>query len=194
MRSAASGRLALSGIAAASRPGLAGRPRLARTAAVASIAGAVLAMSGCAPTEEGIVLEGADGEKYVVPEDAERPQYDSKEACIADITEQIAELERQGETIEDNPEDLCEDASAYAGGGYTHAWLGPIIFAGSRWNSPNVAGWSTVNSRGFAAPGSTLQADMVTRAPAGASTGDRTALSNGFGGSGKSGFGSSVGG
>jgi hypothetical protein len=151
-------------------------------------------MSGCTPPEEGIVLEGADGEKYVVPDSAERPEYDSKEACIADVTEQIALLERQGEQIDDNPEDLCEDASAYSGGHYTHAWLGPIIFAGSRWNSPNVAGWSTVGSGGFAAPGSKLQTDVVSRAPAGANTGDRTALANGFGSSGKSGFGSSVGG
>lgn len=188
MRSAASGRLALAGIAASTRP------RVRRTAAVLSIAGAVLAMSGCAPTEEGIVLEGADGEKYVVPDSAERPEYDSKEACIADITEQIAQLEQQGETIQDDPEDLCEEASAYPGGHYTHAWLGPIIFAGSRWNSTNVANWSTVNSGGFAAPGSRMQTDVVSRAPAGANTGDRTALANGFGSTGKSGFASTVGG
>jgi hypothetical protein len=192
--SPAASRLSLTGIAAANRPGVSTRRRLLRPAAVATIAGAVLAMSGCAPTEEGIVLEGADGEKYVVPENAERPEYDTREDCIADITAQIAELERQGESIADNPEDLCEESSAYAGGHYTHAWLGPLIFAGSRWNSPAVAGWSRVGSGGFAAPGSTLQPDMVTRAPAGAATGDRTALSHGFGGSGKSGFGSSVGG
>jgi hypothetical protein len=165
-----------------------------RTAAVVSIAGAVLAMSGCAPTEEGIVLEGADGEKYVVPDSAERPEYDSRESCIADVTEQIELLQQQGQQIDDKPEDLCEDASAYSGGNYSHAWLGPIIFAGSRWNSPNVAGWSTVGSGGFAAPGSTLQTDVVSKAPAGARTGDRTALAGGFGSSGKSGFGSSVGG
>jgi hypothetical protein len=192
--SAASGRLALTGIAAAHRPALATGSKALRGAAVLSIAGAVLAMSGCAPTEEGVVLDGADGQKYVVPANAERPQYDSKEACIADVTEQIAALEQQGETIEDNPEDLCESSSAYAGGGYTHAWLGPIIFAGSRWNSSRVAGWSPVGSGGFAAPGSRLQADVVSPAPAGAATGDRAPLKSGFGSSGKSGFGSSVGG
>ncbi|MFG6402700.1 MULTISPECIES: hypothetical protein [unclassified Microbacterium] len=194
MSPAASAGPALTGIAARHRASMIARPGLARTAAVASIAGAVLAMSGCAPTEEGIVLDGADGQKYVVPANAERPQYDSKEACIEDITAQIAELERQGESIADNPEDLCESAAAYSGGGYTHAWLGPIIFAGSRWNSPNVAGWSTVGSGGFAAPGSRLQGDVVSPAPAGANTGDRTALRGGFGTSGKSGFGSTVGG
>ncbi|MFG6446370.1 hypothetical protein ACFXP7_13735 [Microbacterium sp. P06] len=194
MRSAASRRIALSGIAAAHRPASVGRAGLARGAAVMSIAGAVLAMSGCAPTEEGIVLDGADGQKYVLPADAERPGYDSKEACIADVTAQIAELERQGTPIEDNPEDLCEQSSAYPGAGYSHAWIGPIIFAGSRWTSPNVAGWSTVGSGGFAAPGSRLQADVVSPAPAGANTGDRTALKSGFGTTGKSGFGSSVGG
>jgi hypothetical protein len=193
VKSAPSGRLVLTGIAATKRAALSKRGAL-RGAAVVSIAGAVLAMSGCAPTEEGIVLDGADGQKYVVPDGAERPEYDSKEDCIADITEQIAELERQGESIEDNPEELCEQSSAYPGAGYSHAWIGPLIFAGSRWNSTRAAGWTPVNSGGFAAPGATLQRDVLSPAPAGATTGDRTALKNGFGTSGKSGFGSSVGG
>ena len=47
--------------------GIARTERAQRGVAVVSIAGAVLALSGCAPTEEGIVLEGADGEKYVMP-------------------------------------------------------------------------------------------------------------------------------
>jgi hypothetical protein len=191
---AASASLRLTGIAASHRARAAARPALLRGAAVASIAGAVLAMSGCAPTEEGVVLEGADGERYVVPVDAERPEYDSREACIADVTAQIEELERQGETIDDDPAALCEEASAYPGGGYGHAWLGPIIFAGSRWGSPNVAGWAPVRSGGFAAAGAPVQADVISPAPAGARVGDRTALSGGFGSTGKSGFGSTVGG
>ncbi|MCS5734734.1 hypothetical protein [Herbiconiux daphne] len=185
--------LALSGIAATKRAALR-RPAAARGVAVVSIAGAVLALSGCAPTDEGIVLEGADGEKYVVPENAERPMYDSKEACIADVTEQIAVLERQGEDIVDTPEDLCEPSSRYPGAHYAGLWLGPLLFAGSRWNSPNVSGWATVPNGGFAAPGSKLQSDVVTPAAAGAKTGDRAPLKAGFGSSGKSGFGSSAGG
>jgi len=174
--------------------GIARTERAQRGVAVVSIAGAVLALSGCAPTEEGIVLEGADGEKYVMPENAERPMYDSKEACIADVTAQIQQLESQGETIADSPEDLCESSDAYPQGHYSHLWLGPILFAGSRWNSPAVAGWANVPSGGFAAPGSKLQSDVVTPAPAGAMTGQRAPLKGGFGSSGKSGFGSAVGG
>ncbi|SKC68559.1 hypothetical protein [Okibacterium fritillariae] len=174
--------------------GIARTERAQRGVAVVSIAGAVLALSGCAPTEEGIVLEGADGEKYVMPENAERPMYDSKEACIADVTAQIQQLESQGETIADSPEDLCESSDAYPQGHYGHLWLGPILFAGSRWNSPAVAGWANVPSGGFAAPGSKLQSDVVSPAPAGATTGQRAPLKGGFGSSGKSGFGSAVGG
>ncbi|WP_368498410.1 hypothetical protein [Herbiconiux sp. A18JL235] len=196
---ARTGRLELSGIGAAHRAraragGVGLSPAATRGVAVASIAGAVLALSGCTPTEEGIVLEGADGQKYVVPDSAERPMYDSKEACIADVTEQIAILERQGEQIVDTPEELCEPSSNYPNAHYGHAWLGPILFAGSRWASPNVAGWSNVASGGFAAPGSKLQSDVVSPAPAGAQTGERAPLKSGFGSSGKSGFGSTVGG
>ena len=120
--------------------------------------------------------------------------YDSKEACIADVTAQIQQLESQGETIADSPEDLCESSDAYPQGHYGHLWLGPILFAGSRWNSPAVAGWANVPSGGFAAPGSKLQSDVVSPAPAGATTGQRAPLKGGFGSSGKSGFGSAVGG
>ncbi|MGA1836114.1 hypothetical protein VD659_04200 [Herbiconiux sp. 11R-BC] len=193
MTAARTSALALSGIAAAKRAAVR-RPAVSRTAAVVSIAGAVLALSGCAPTDEGIVIEGADGQKYVIPDNAERPMYDSKEACIADVTAQIQQLEAQGETIADKPEDLCESSEAYPQAHYAHPWLGPIIFAGSRWNSPNVAGWSGVPTAGFAAPGAKLQPDVVSPAPAGAAAGERAPLKSGFGSSGKSGFGSSVGG
>lgn len=194
MRSPGPRQIVLTGIAREVRSTVTERSGIARGAAVLSIAGAVLALSGCAPTEEGVVLEGADGQKYVVPADAERPEYDSREACIADVSEQIALLQQQGEEIADNPEDLCESASAYSGGHYGHAWIGPIIFAGSRWQSSRVAGWSPVGSGGFAAPGSRLQADMVSPAPAGASVGERSSIKGGFGANGKSGFGSTAGG
>jgi hypothetical protein len=196
VKSARSTRLTLSGIAAGQRAGLARPSRAAvqRGVAVASIAGAVLALSGCAPTEDGIVLEGADGEKYVMPENAERPMYTSKEDCIADVTEQIAVLERQGEDIVDTPEELCEPSSRYPTAHYSGLWLGPLLFAGSRWASPRVSGWAPVPSGGFAAPGSNLKSDVVSPAPAGSKAGDRAPLKGGFGGSGKSGFGSSAGG
>jgi hypothetical protein len=164
------------------------RPTVAKSAAVFSIAGAVLALSGCAPQEDGVVLEGADGQNYVVPDDAERPMYDSKEDCIADVTAQIQQLQAQGETITDSPEDLCEDSSRYPAAHYAHPWLGPILFAGTRWSSPAVAGWSPVQSGNFAASGSTLQSDVVSPAPAGSKVGDRAPLKGGFGSSGKGGF------
>ncbi|WP_440707882.1 hypothetical protein [Herbiconiux sp. YIM B11900] len=185
-RASGAGTPALSGIAADRRAAL------KRGAAVVTVAGAVLALSGCAPTDEGIVLEGADGEKYVVPENAERPMYDSKEDCIADVTEQIAVLEQQGQDIVDTPEDLCEPSSRYPSAHYSGLWLGPLLFAGSRWSSSRVSGWAPVSSGGFAAPGSRLQGDVVSPAPAGSTTGERAPLKSGFGSSGKSGFGSAT--
>ncbi|MFD1715070.1 hypothetical protein ACFSBZ_11355 [Amnibacterium flavum] len=175
--------------------GLARQSRGARTGVLAavSIAGATLALAGCTAPDDGIVLEGADGEKYVVPEDAERPEYNTREDCIADVTEQIRKLEEQGESIVDDPEDLCESTEGYHGA-YGHAWVGPLIFAAGRWNSPLVAGWSPVANGGFAAPGSRIQSDVVSPAPSGAKTGDRAPLAGGFGSTGKSGFGESTGG
>ncbi|WP_210507965.1 hypothetical protein [Naasia sp. SYSU D00057] len=178
--------VSLSGIAAR-------RATTRRTVAIASIAGATLALSGCTAPDEGVVLEGADGERYVVPEGTERPQYDSREDCLADVEEQIRLLEAQGEDIVDEPEDLCESTEGYRGA-YTHAWIGPLIFAAARWNSPRVAAWAPVGNGGFAAPGSRLQADMVQPAPAGSKVGERAPLKGGFGTSGKSGFGESAGG
>lgn len=164
------------------------RPSVAKGAAIFSIAGAVLALSGCAPEEEGTVLEGADGQKYVVPDNAERPMYDSKEDCVADVSAQIQQLQSQGQTITDTPESLCEQSSNYPNAHYSHPWLGPILFAGTRWNSPSVAGWSPVQNGNFAANGSNLQSDVVSPAPAGSKIGDRAPLKGGFGSSGKGGF------
>ncbi|BDZ45301.1 hypothetical protein [Naasia aerilata] len=157
--------LALSGLAARHRRGA------ARTSlTVLSLAGATLALSGCTAPDEGVVLTGADGEKYVVPDGAERPEYRSREDCIADVTEQIRQLEAQGEDIVDEPEDLCESTERYHGA-YVHPWIGPILFAGARWNSSRVAGWSPVANGGFAAPGGYVQKDVVSPAPAGSKVG-----------------------
>jgi hypothetical protein len=186
MRPRTTGKLALSGLAAQHRSG---DTRTARAVAIASIAGATLALSGCTAPDDGVVTTGADGENYVLPDGAERPQYRSKEDCIADVTEQIAALEAQGEDVGDDPETLCESSESYSGA-YFYPWLGPILFAGSRWNSSRVAGWSTVGNRGFAAPGSTLQSDVVSPAPAGSAPGERAPLKGGFGSTGK-GFASS---
>lgn len=179
----------LSGLAARHRTG---DTRVARVVAIASIAGATLALSGCTAPDDGVVATGADGENYVIPEGAERPQYRTREECIEDVTEQIEALEAQGEDIGDDPEELCESSESYRGA-YLYPWLGPILFAGSRWNSSRVAGWSTVGDRGFAAPGSTLQRDVVSPAPAGTAPGDRAPLKGGFGSTGKSGFAESSG-
>ncbi|MBF4461945.1 MULTISPECIES: glutathionylspermidine synthase family protein [unclassified Rathayibacter] len=92
-----------------------------------------------------------------------------------------------------DPEQLCEssdDYHGYYGGGY---WLGPIIYPSSRWSSARPSSWAPVSTGGFAAHGAT-QPDVVQRAPAGAKVGSKATLSGGFGGTGKSGFGSHVGG
>ncbi len=185
--------LELTGIASEERR-KARRDGALRVAAVASIAGATLALSGCTPPKEGVVLDGADGKQYVMPEGALRPEYDSKEDCIADVTEQIEKLKSQGESIGETPEELCEESSHYRGH-YGHAWLGPILFPGTRWGSSRVSSWTPVTGGAFAAPGSHLQPDVYSPAPAGAATGSRAPLTGGFGSTGKSGsgFGESVG-
>ncbi|MCU1481220.1 MAG: hypothetical protein JWQ19_2006 [Subtercola sp.] len=183
-----SGPVALSGIARSHRTGF------TRGASALSIAAVAVLLSGCATSDDGVVLKGADGNNYVVPDGAERPQYATREDCIADVTEQIAKLQAEGESIGDDPNTLCEESSRYPSAHYAYPFLGPIIFAGSRWNSPRVSGWSGLTSGGFGAAGSSIQPDVVQPAPAGAKAGDRAALKGGFGTSGKSGFGESVGG
>jgi hypothetical protein len=180
--------MSVTGIAAAHRS------TAVKTLAVASIATASLFNAGCTADDEGTVRKGADGKDYVLPDDAQRPQYQSREDCIADVTEQIAKLKAQGENVGDNPADLCEPASNYAGH-YAHPWVGPIIWGAGIWHSPRVAGWSQVTDGGFGANGAAkLQPDVIQKAPAGAKAGSRAPLKGGFGGSGKSGFGSHAGG
>ncbi len=104
------------------------------------------------------------------------------------MSAQIQQLQSQGQTITDTPESLCEQSSNYPNSHYSHPWLGPILFAGTRWNSPSVAGWSPVQNGNFAASGSNLQSDVVSPAPAGSKVGDRAPLKGGFGSSGKGGF------
>ena len=183
-----------------SGPSLSGIARTERAAAwggrrARSIAGAVLALSGCAPTEEGIVLEGADGEKYVMPDDAraahvllERGVHRRCDGADPAAREPGRDHRRQPRRSVRILGCATRRATTATSGSAR------ILFAGSRWNSPAVAGWANVPSGGFAAPGSKLQSDVVTPAPAGATTGQRAPLKGGFGSSGKSGFGSAVGG
>ncbi|AND17866.1 hypothetical protein [Rathayibacter tritici] len=155
--------------------------------------GLAVALASGDPSTDGVVATGADGQDYVIPENAERPVYASREDCLADVQEQIAQLQAQGEQVGDDPEQLCESTDEYRGhyaGGY---WIGPLIFASSRWNSTRATSWAPVGSGGFAARGAT-QPDVVQKAPAGSTVGSKATLSGGFGSSGKSGFGSSAGG
>ena len=169
------------------------RPSAPKTVGAMGIAAARMFLAGCSTVpDEGIVVEGADGENYVLPEGAERPTYKSKEDCLADVNEQIQLLEQQGEQVEGDAESLCESSSSY-GTHYSSAlWLGPVLFASSRWNSTRVSSWAPVTSGGFAASGSSAHSDVAQKAPAGATVGSRAPLKSGFGSTGKSGFGSSV--
>ncbi|MGO2749223.1 MAG: hypothetical protein ACTIA6_04140 [Pseudoclavibacter sp.] len=169
------------------------RPSAPKTVGAMGVAAAMMFLAGCSTVpDEGIVVEGADGENYVLPEGAERPTYASKEDCLADVNEQIQLLEQQGEQLEGDAESLCESSSSY-GTHYSSAlWLGPVLFASSRWNSTRVSSWAPVTSGGFAAPGSAAHSDVAQKAPAGATVGSRAPLKNGFGSTGKSGFGSTV--
>ncbi|KQO98921.1 hypothetical protein [Leifsonia sp. Leaf264] len=180
------GTLTISGIAADRNK------TIAKTVTAIGVAGAMLALAGCSSVpEEGIVMPGADGKNYVVADGTERPTYKSKEDCIADVTEQIAKLKADGETVSDSPEKLCESSEKY-GNTYHHAggsfiWLGPLLFGGSRWDSPRVQSWAPVQAGGFAAPGAAVQPDVAPAAPAGSKVGSKTSLKGGFGGTSKAG-------
>lgn len=182
-----SGGVGISGIAARRRGLLIGG-----AVAVGAI-GLAVALAAGNPQTDGVVTTGADGEDYVIPENAERPVYSSREDCLADVREQIAKLQAEGEPVGDDPEQICESTDEYRGHYGGGLWLGPIIFPSSRWNSTRASSWATVPSGGFAARGST-QPDVVQKAPSGSTVGSRATLSGGFGGTGKAGFGSHVGG
>lgn len=182
-----SGDVGISGIAAKRRGVLIG------SAVAVGAIGLAVALAAGNPQTDGVVTTGADGEDYVIPENAERPVYSSREDCLADVREQIAKLQAEGEPVGDDPEQLCESTDEYRGHYGGGLWLGPIIFPSSRWNSTRASNWATVPSGGFAARGST-QPDVVQKAPAGSTVGSRATLSGGFGGTGKGGFGSHVGG
>ncbi|PPF39924.1 hypothetical protein [Pseudoclavibacter sp. AY1H1] len=169
------------------------RPSTPKTVGAMGVAAAMMFLAGCSTVpDDGVVVEGADGENYVLPDGAERPTYTSKEDCLADVNEQIQLLEQQGEQLEGDAESLCESSSSY-GTHYSSAlWLGPVLFASSRWNSTRVSSWAPVTSGGFAAPGSSAHSDVAQKAPAGATVGSRAPLKSGFGATGKSGFGSTV--
>jgi hypothetical protein len=169
------------------------RPPAPKVAAALGVATAMMFLAGCSSVpQDGEVVTGADGENYVLPDGTERPVYASREECIADVTEQMRVLEQDGEQVSETPESLCESSDGYHGHYGPGLWLGPLLFAGSRWNSSRVSSWAPVTGGGFAAPGSTAQTDVVERAPANAKVGSRAPLTGGFGASGKSGFGSSV--
>ncbi|UFS58454.1 hypothetical protein [Subtercola endophyticus] len=115
-RHAGSGSVTVTGIARTHRTASAGsasRAGLTRGASALSIAAVAVLLAGCATSDDGVVLEGADGNNYVVPDGAERPQYATREDCIADVTEQIAKLQAEGESIGDDPNTLCEESSRY---------------------------------------------------------------------------------
>lgn len=146
--------------------------------------------------DEGVVYTGADGQQYVLPQDAERPLYRSKEDCIADVTDQINALRDEGVEVTENPADLCEDSTNYHHTGTSailvRGWYGPILSNSSRWESNRVVSWEPVTNGSFAAPGAKLQSG-IERAPVGAVAGERVTIKGGFGSVGKSGgFGRSV--
>lgn len=139
--------------------------------------------------QEGVVREGADGKRYVVPEGAERPVYDSEEDCIADTRERIKQLKEQtGEDISEDPKDLCEAADTYHGGHGSHPlyiyhgrYLGPIVPGNSRWESPRLRDWTPAVDRTFGAQGHRLQVG-IPHAPSGAGLGEHVVIRGGFGG------------
>ncbi|WP_394553608.1 hypothetical protein ACDF64_04340 [Agromyces sp. MMS24-JH15] len=183
---------------AEARPGArpAGASVAPRAVAAVGVASALMLLAGCSTyPSDGVVVTGADGEDYVVPDGTERPVYASREDCVADIESQLAKLRADGNAVTASADELCEDASEYHGGhAYpTGVWLGPLLFSGSRWDSPRVSSWSAVGTGDFAKPGSVAHSDVVEKAPTGATVGQRVPLSGGFGTSGKaSGFGSSA--
>ncbi|WP_374008645.1 hypothetical protein [Leifsonia sp. LS-T14] len=174
--------IALSGIAAANRA----LPRVA--IGVTTVAAATLLLAGCSADDEGTVRKASDGTNYVLPDDARRPEYRTREDCIADVTEQLNKLRADGNDVNDDPESLCESSDAYPGH-YHSPWIGPILWGSALWNSGRVASWSPVRDGGFSWTSANIQPDVVQRAPSGAAPGDRAPLKGGFGTSGKAGIG-----
>ncbi|KRC62695.1 hypothetical protein ASE14_02405 [Agromyces sp. Root81] len=169
------------------------RPSATKTVAAIGVASAVLLFAGCSTfPSDGEVVTGADGEQYILPDGTERPVYASRDDCIADVAEQLEKLRQEGEPVDDSPESLCESSDTYNGHYSSGVWLGPLLFASSRWDSPRVSSWAPVAGGGFAAPGSAAHSDVVEKAPAGSKVGTRAPLTGGFGSSGKGGFGSSA--
>ncbi|MWB98161.1 hypothetical protein [Agromyces seonyuensis] len=172
---------------------LAARRPAARVGLAIGVAGALFLLAGCTSIpEDGEVVLGADGEKYVLPDGVERPVYESEADCLADVRERIAALEADGQQVEGTPEELCESTDAYHGHYGGGLWLGPLLFAGSRWDSSRASSWSSVTSGGFAASGAAAQPDVVSKAAPDATLGSRAPLTGGFGNSGKTGFGTSA--
>jgi hypothetical protein len=164
---------------------------LEKTAAgVIAIVAAGALLSGCEsqPDDPGVVMTGADGQNYVLPEGAERPIYNTLQDCLDDVRARIKAIESDGgDKIEETAEDLCQQTDTYAhsGGVVTMSrWYGPIIRSGGRWESPKVTSWEPVTDRTFAAPGLKVQRG-VTIAPAGSFSGQRVTIRGGFGGTGK---------
>lgn len=128
--------------------------RVASTALLVGLGGALLAGCGTEYTVSGTVLKGADGHEYVVPNNARQPIYKSRADCEADVKAHEAQLQKAtGGQVD--PASVCQPVSRY------HAirvfprfyYVGPMTGDKQEWRSSEVVSWSPVTDGSFAASG-----------------------------------------
>lgn len=156
--------------------------RMASTALLVGLGGALLAGCGTEYTVSGTVLEGADGHEYVVPNDAHRPVYKDKADCEADVKAHEDQLQKATGQKPD-PASVCQPVSKYrAITVYPRSYyLGPMVGGKQEWNSGDALTWSPVKDGGFAASGEDLPHN-VAQAPDGSHEGEHTSVNEHEGG------------
>jgi hypothetical protein len=142
------------------------------TASLTSIVGN--ALSGGEYKVSGTVLTGADGKKYILPNNPNQPVYPDRQACIDDVNKHMDRIKKAtGSTV--NPSSVCQPVSQYhtvriyRNGQY----LGPIVSENDEWQSSDMVAWSPVRDGTFAATGIPQEHD-IANAPKGSVEGEHT--------------------
>lgn len=155
--------------------------RLASATLISGLGLAVLAGCGTDYTVEGTVHKGADGQQYVIPDNADRAVYASKQECADDVKAHEDQIKAAtGKEI--NPDDACQPVTKYSGAAYPRGYYYGIIMGRSQeWQSGKVNAWAPVQDGMFAAKGEPLQHNIAT-APKGTRVGDHTSVQEHEGG------------
>lgn len=155
--------------------------KIASVAVIGGVGLAVLAGCGSDYIVEGTVHKGADGRQYVIPDDADRAVYASKQNCIDDVKAHENQIKAAtGKEI--NPSDACQPVTKYRGNVFPRGYIyGLIMNRGQEWRSNKIQSWTPVQDGMFAAKGEPLQHNIAT-APKGVRVGDHTSVQEHEGG------------